>query len=351
MFARVVRALVWLALCLATTVWAEGALVAIPALKARVTDLTATLSDAQRSALDSELQRDEEKGSQIAVLLVPTTQPEAIEQYSIRVVESWKLGKKGVDNGLLILVAKDDHKVRIEVGYGLEGVIPDAIAKRVIAETITPRFKQGDFAGGLSAGSRRLSGLIKSRPLTKPVEPATPGASANDTNSVPDSPGLASSPDSPNTLVDAQKTHQQENATDKPNEDAGASDAEPRAFNSKPATTADSLDNVPIWLWCFILLGGTLLRGRFGGLRGGGVTGVLSGAGAFFSSSAALFSALVGLGAFLFTLIGIQRILLILIEGMLSGSSSGGSRSSSQSGSSFSGGGGSFGGGGASGSW
>jgi len=164
----------WLFLCLATAAWAE---VAVPVLTARVTDLTGTLSATQRGALEGQLQAIETRStSQIAILMVPTTQPESIEQYSIRVVDAWKLGQKGKDNGLLLLVAKNDRKVRIEVGYGLEGVIPDAIARRVIDERITPRFKQGDFAGGLTVGVEKLASLIEGRST---VEKAAedPGAS------------------------------------------------------------------------------------------------------------------------------------------------------------------------------
>ena len=156
---RLVGLVLWLSLCLATGALAE---VAVPALTARVTDLTGTLSAAQRNALEGELQAIEARGTnQIAVLMVPSTMPETIEQYSIRVVEAWKLGQKGKDNGLLVLVAKDDHKVRIEVGYGLEGVIPDVIARQVIDGLITPRFKQGDFAGGLTVGIQQLAFLIE----------------------------------------------------------------------------------------------------------------------------------------------------------------------------------------------
>ena len=96
------------------------------------------------------------KGSQIAVLIVPTTAPEAIEQYSIRVAEAWKIGRKKVDDGAILLVAKDDHKLRIEVGYGLEGALTDVAARRIIDEIITPKFRSGDFAGGISAGVDRI---------------------------------------------------------------------------------------------------------------------------------------------------------------------------------------------------
>jgi uncharacterized protein len=140
--------------------------VAVPPLTARVTDLTGTLSPSQRDALEQELRAFEtRKGSQIAVLIVPTTQPEAIEQYSLRVAETWKLGRKGIDDGALLLVAKDDRALRIEVGYGLEGVIPDAVANRVIDEIIVPFFKQGDFYGGIQAGVSRLTRLVDGEPL------------------------------------------------------------------------------------------------------------------------------------------------------------------------------------------
>jgi uncharacterized protein len=157
-----------LALCLCTVLWAE---VPVPVLTARVTDLTGTLKPAEIQALEDRL-RDFEtrKGAQIAVLIAPSTAPEAIEEYSIRVVENWKLGRKGVDDGVLLLVAKDDRRVRIEVGYGLEGVIPDALASRIINEAITPRFKAGDFHGGIEAGVERLMGLIAGEPLPAPVE-------------------------------------------------------------------------------------------------------------------------------------------------------------------------------------
>ena len=120
------------------------------------------------------------KGSQIAVLIVPTTQPEAVEQYSIRVVDQWKLGRKGVADGLLLLVAKNDRKIRIEVGRGLEGVVPDAIARRVTAEVIAPYFRNGDFAGGVDAGVSRLIRLIDGEPLPPPKKRASSTAGIGD---------------------------------------------------------------------------------------------------------------------------------------------------------------------------
>jgi uncharacterized protein len=163
----------WLVALLALLVvsWLTPALaeVAVPVLKARVTDLTNTLTPAQTASIEQQLLAlEQRKGSQLAVLIVPTTQPEAIEQYSLRVAEAWKLGRKGVDDGALLVIAKDDRTLRIEVGYGLEGVIPDAIAKRVIAETIVPYFKQNDFAGGIQAGVTQLIKLVDGEPLPPP---------------------------------------------------------------------------------------------------------------------------------------------------------------------------------------
>jgi uncharacterized protein len=154
--------------------------IAVPPLTARVTDLTATLTSDQRAALEQKLAALEaRKGSQVAVLLVPTTQPETVEQYAIRVFDQWKLGRKGTDDGVLLLVAKNDRKLRIEVGYGLEGAIPDAIARRVVDEDIVPLFKQGNFYGGISAGTDRVSKLIEGESMPPPRRTAAPGSGWN----------------------------------------------------------------------------------------------------------------------------------------------------------------------------
>ena len=165
-------ALSWLvSLCLAWPV-ASQAEVAVPPLQTRVMDLTQTLSVEQTAALEASLKIFETgKGSQIAVLIVPTTQPEAIEQYALRVAEQWKLGRKGVDDGVLLLVAKNDRKVRIEVGYGLEGALNDATAKRIISEYITPLFKQGNFYGGIEAGVTRIVKIVEGEVLPEPATP------------------------------------------------------------------------------------------------------------------------------------------------------------------------------------
>lgn len=148
----------------------------IPKLSARVTDLTGTLTAGQQSALEQKLAAFESaKGSQLAVLIVPTTQPETIEQYSIRVVDAWKLGRKGVDDGALLIVAKDDHRLRIEVGRGLEGVLTDALSNRIIDETIKPAFRQGNFYGGIDTGLEQMMKLIQGEPLPPPEERWQPG--------------------------------------------------------------------------------------------------------------------------------------------------------------------------------
>jgi uncharacterized protein len=148
----------------------------VPRLAARVTDLTGTLTPEQRAAVEAKLATFEaRKGSQVAVLIVPTTQPETIEQYSIRVADEWKLGRKGVDDGALLVIAKNDRKLRIEVGRGLEGAIPDAIAKRIVSDIIAPRFKEGDFYGGIVAGTDRILRTIEGEPLPPPKPRAQTG--------------------------------------------------------------------------------------------------------------------------------------------------------------------------------
>jgi uncharacterized protein len=142
----------------------------VPPLTAHVVDTTGTLGAESRAALETKLAAFEErKGSQIAVLIVGTTAPEAIEQYALRVAEQWEIGRTRVDDGVVLVVALEDRRMRFEVGYGLEGAVPDALARRIIAETIAPRFYEGDYAGGLEAGLDALIGLIDGEPLPVPV--------------------------------------------------------------------------------------------------------------------------------------------------------------------------------------
>ncbi len=136
---------------------------------ARVTDLTGTLTAAQQSALEEKLKEFEaRKGSQLAVLIVPTTHPEEIEQYSIRVVDQWQLGRKSIDDGALLIVAKDDRAMRIEAGRGLEGALTDVISNHIIADTITPLFRQGDFYAGINSGLDQMIRVADGEPLPPP---------------------------------------------------------------------------------------------------------------------------------------------------------------------------------------
>lgn len=163
----------------------------VPALHERVTDLAGLLDPAARAALASRSEAIETRtGAQVAILIVPGTAPETLEQYSIRVADAWRLGPgrtaradgsgtAPVDDGVLIVVARDDRRVRIEVGYGLEGAIPDAIARRILDEAITPRFREGDFAGGLAAGLDRIGARIAGEALPAPAR-STPGRASRD---------------------------------------------------------------------------------------------------------------------------------------------------------------------------
>lgn len=154
-----------------TLCWSSiaGAQVSVPPLTGRVTDQTATLTTEQKAALEQALQTFEaRKGSQIAVLIVPSSEPETIEQYALRVAEQWKLGRKKVDDGAILVIAKNDRALRIEVGYGLEGALNDATSKRIISEIITPRFQRGDFYGGIAAGVDQIIRVVDGEPLPEP---------------------------------------------------------------------------------------------------------------------------------------------------------------------------------------
>jgi uncharacterized protein len=138
----------------------------LPDLTARVTDQTGTLSDSEIQTLSRKLEQFEQsKGSQIAILILPTTGDETIEGYGIRLAEKWKLGRDGVDDGVILLVAKADRKVRIEVGYGLEGAIPDAYAKRIIERIIIPEFRAGHFFDGINEATDAMISLANEEDL------------------------------------------------------------------------------------------------------------------------------------------------------------------------------------------
>jgi uncharacterized protein len=284
--------LVALLMCWAFMAFAD---VAVPPLSGRVVDQTGTLSSDTIASLTQTLKDlQARKGSQIAVLIVPTTAPETIEQYSIRVADAWKVGRKKIDDGALLVVAKNDRKLRIEVGYGLEGSLTDATASRIISEIITPKFRNGDFAGGISDGVGRMISVIDGEPLPAP---------------------------------------------------------EPTQSFGEPA---DLEDLFPILLFVAIIVGG-LSRALLGRLAGSVATGGIIGLVAWFMIGSLALCALSAVIAFFLTMFadsfasgGGGRSGGFVSGG--GGSWSGGSSSSSDSGG-FSGGGGSFGGGGASGSW
>lgn len=161
--------------------WAfiAAAQVPVPPLTGRVTDQTTSFTAEQKATLEQTLQTFEaRKGSQLAVLIVPTTAPETIEQYAVRVAERWKLGRKKVDDGAILVVAKNDRAVRIEVGYGLEGALNDAISKRIISESITPRFTQGDFYGGVTAGIDQIIRVVDGESLPQRSEKPNDGVTS-----------------------------------------------------------------------------------------------------------------------------------------------------------------------------
>ena len=277
-------------LVLMPAAWGE---LAIPPV-ARVTDQTGTLQPQDVSRLQSRLEAFEQrKGSQIAVLMVATTQPETVEMYALRVAEAWKLGRQGVDDGALVLVAKDDRKARIEVGYGLEGVLSDIVAKRIIRETMAPAFKAGDFAGGIERSVDRMISVIDGEPL-----PAV------------------------------QESHGQQ--------DGGG--------------LTGNLEALFVVAFILVVVVGGVLRKLLGRLPAASVVGIAAGAFAWFIAGVVVVGAIVALIAFVFTLAagtrsGGRR------GGWGGGFPTGGGWSGGRGGGGWSGGGGGFGGGGASGDW
>jgi uncharacterized protein len=295
-----------LLLCWAQLAFAD---VAVPPLTGRIVDTTNTLSSSDIAAQSSRLQDlQRRKGSQVAVLIVPTTKPETIEQFSIRAAEAWKIGRKKIDDGALLVVAKDDHRLRIEVGDGLEGALTDVTSRRIIDETITPRFRTGDFAGGIAAGLTRIIGVIDGEPLPAPAPEAA---------------------------------HGQEFAS-------------------------DALSLFTPFLIIFAIMAGNFLRAVFGRLLGSTVAGGVIGVIAWLLVGSLVVGLVVGGAAFLITMIAGSLMTAAGSPGRgRSGGSSrsssswsggggwsgGSSSSSSSSDSGFSGGGGDFSGGGATGSW
>ena len=150
--------------------------VPVPPLTGHVIDQTGTLTAEQRASLEQTLTAFEaRKGSQLAVLMIASSAPEAIEPFALRVAEQWKLGRKKIDDGAILVVAKGDRAMRIEVGYGLEGALNDLTSKRIISETILPRFKSQDFYGGITAGVGQMMRVIDGEPLPAPSNKPTGG--------------------------------------------------------------------------------------------------------------------------------------------------------------------------------
>ena len=170
---------VWLPLA-SLAAWAQGGVQPVPPLIAHVMDGTGTLTAPQKAALEAKLTAFEQsRGAQVVMLMVPTTQPEDIAAYAQRIGDSWKIGRKGIGDGLLLVVAKNDRTVRIETTKALEGAIPDLAASQIIETAITPRFKQGDFAGGLDAAADQIMARITGENLPAPQQGSAARRSSN----------------------------------------------------------------------------------------------------------------------------------------------------------------------------
>jgi uncharacterized protein len=259
-----------------------------------VVDQTGTLSDSDIASLTQKLKDFEtRKGSQVTVLIVPTTAPETIEQFSIRVAEAWKIGRRKIDDGAILIVAKNDRKLRIEVGYGLEGSLTDVTARRIIDEIIVPKFRSGDFAGGISAGVERIIRVIDGEPLPAP---------------------------------------------------------RPEASHSVDPGWFSDFDPLNPFLLLGVIIVGSIVRSVLGRLLGAftmsGVVGVL----VWFIAGSLAASLILAVIAFVLTMFGGSMASGGGRGGWVSGGGSW-SGGGSSGGGGFSGGGGSFGGGGASGSW
>lgn len=299
-YAVMVLALLLAMLSALAPAWGQD-LQPVPALAARVLDPTGTLSSSEKESLETKLSDLEtSKGSQVVVLMVPTTQPEDIASYANRVANTWKIGRKDVGDGVLILVAKNDRKVRIEVAKALEGAIPDLAAKRIIDDAITPNFKTGAYAAGLEAAVDQVIARINGEALPAPEEQSGAGG-----------------------LLDG----------------------------------FDWMD-LALFLFFGVPIAGSIVSQLFGRKLGGLLVGGAAGAIAMLVTSSLLVGGLAAFAALVVTLF--SNFSRLGSSGVGSGgggwstgsSSYGGSSSSSSSSDSFSsGGGGDFGGGGASGDW
>lgn len=274
----------------------------MPRLSGHVVDLTSTLDEPQRAGLEAKLSTFErEHGSQVVVLLVPTLGNDAIEDFAGRVTDQWELGRKGVDDGVLFVVAKNDRKMRIHTGRGVQGTLTDALSKRIVADLVAPHFRGGDFAGGIEAGADAIIKAIEGENLPLPARGAQQGGANRASASIP---GIA------------------------------------------------------ILAFVLVPIVGMMLRGIFGRLFGATITSGLTGAAIWILAGSAALAVLGVLFAFVFTLMsGFGRGLGgpgfggYVPGGWGGGGFGGGGGFSGGGGGGFSGGGGSFDGGGASGSW
>jgi len=304
---RALLTILWMALALCGSAQAQSVL-PVPALSGRVIDQTGTLDASQKQALDAKLAAFEQtKGTQIVVLMVPTTLPEDVAGYANRVANEWKIGRREVGDGVLVIVAKDDRKMRIEVAKTLEGAVPDLAAARIIDQQMKPAFRNNDFAGGIDSAVDQLIARINGEAL--PEVAATPKG---------DLQGL---------------------------------------FNI-------DWEDLAIFLFFAVVIGGPVLRGIFGSKLGPLLTGGVAGGVGFVVTSSLLIAGVAGIVALIYTLIASATVLGsgrrgggglgggIFPGGFGGGSGGGGWSSGSSSGGGFSsGGGGDFGGGGASGDW
>jgi uncharacterized protein len=270
------------------TIAQAQAQVAVPALTGRIVDLAGLLGADQQKELDSIVAAFEQrKGSQIVVLTVPSTAPEPIESFSIRVADEWNIGRKGVDDGVIVVVARDDRAMRLEVGYGLEGVVPDAVAKRLIEDYFAPRFAQGDWYGGLASGIGALTKLIEGETLPAPE-------------------------------------------------------------SRRDRSGGDSLETYAVLFFLLVFVAGGLLRAMLGRLGGAAVVGGTAGVAGWLLLGSLFLAGLAAVVAFVLTLAagaGVRP------GGWRSGTTRGGWGGGGFGSGGFRGGGGGFGGGGASGRW
>ncbi len=270
----------------------------VPKLTGRVVDLTGTLTVPEREAIAGKLAAFESaRGSQVAVLLVPSIGTETIEEFATRVTDAWKLGRAGVDDGVLFVIAKQERKLRIQSGRGVQGTLTDALSKRIIAERVAPRFRTGDFAGGIDAGVESIMKAIEGEALPPPAKKKSPG---------------------------------------------------------RAVSVVSSFEN---FLWVAFLVvpvAGLVLRALLGRFLGAGLTGAATGLAAAFVFGSVVFGVIAAIGAFILVLgMGAGRFASRGGPGgwTTGGSWGGGGGGWSSGGGGFGGGGGGFDGGGASGDW